>query len=123
MTSVTHLSRLVLIGIAAACLAGCSDGSRETSLAALTFEPADPTVGDAALLTGTVVDADGCFGVEAEGAVYLPVFPSEDATLRTADVGDTVVLGGSEKADLPTGTDVPEPCSTGDRYWQVVSQG
>ncbi|MDP4505828.1 hypothetical protein [Nonomuraea turcica] len=120
---------LVLSLALAACTA---TGETSTADPFASYDRVQSGVGDAALLTGTLVLDQGCLYADSDGQRWLPVFPAAgtqwDATAqtltvdgRTAALGKTVELGGGT-AQAEIITSAPEGCDRS-QIWLVVSVG
>ncbi|MEV0621909.1 hypothetical protein AB0I81_51920 [Nonomuraea sp. NPDC050404] len=114
-------------------LIACTTGGEPTAAAPFaTYDRSRPGVGDAALMTATLVMDRGCLYADGDGQRWLPVFPAAatewDAAARTLTVdGRTVALGrstelggGTARAEIITSA--PQGCDRS-RIWLVVSVG
>lgn len=88
--------------------------------------------GDSGLLSGTLVMRDGCYYVEDEDGLWLPIFPQglvesgqEDGQItvngEAFTPGDEIRLQGSPVVDDPF--DIPSTCDGDVPQWTVHPEG
>lgn len=121
---------IIMVTLATGFLAACGDGgggsesadSGKDGMEYAVYDASEPGVGDSALLSGEVLDQEGCLRVrdEATGEEYTPVFPRSMTAANEVEGGSRLELRGGAANALPTGAQLPDACPATGPFWVVV---
>lgn len=117
------LSVAVMVASASGCAGKAGGGATESGLSFVQYKDTETGVGDSALLSGVVEDANGCLTVKdsESDALYTPIFPISTDVAVALSAGDKVELRGGALRDLPKDVDLPDGCSADGPFWLVVA--